>query len=198
MRGVWKRSLVGIPWLTVVACGGAADPGASFENGSTVECREGEIEELSPTGEVRGCYIAGDGDRDGSFPLDNCPDVSNGPDTPGATGATIQADSDGDGLGDACDTCPQGECPPAADGDADGVPDLADDCPSVPNAAQADMDGDGTGDACDPDEDGDGVANAADNCPLVYNPRQCDENGDGIGNRCEVKPVTAPVDGCQD
>ena len=40
--------------------------------------------------------------------------------------------------------------PPAADSDGDGVPDSSDNCPNVANPApQADTDGDGVGDACD-------------------------------------------------
>lgn len=62
--------------------------------------------------------------------LDNCPTVPN----------AGQADSNGDGIGDAC--------PPDADGD--GVSDFDDNCPTIPNADQADSDGDGLGDACAP------------------------------------------------
>ncbi|MDQ4065544.1 MAG: thrombospondin type 3 repeat-containing protein, partial [Actinomycetota bacterium] len=62
---------------------------------------------------------------------DNCPNVAN----------ADQADSDGDGTGDACDTPP--------DSDGDGVPDASDNCPDVANADQADRDADGVGDACD-------------------------------------------------
>ena len=40
---------------------------------------------------------------------------------------------------------------PLADTDGDGVPDVNDNCPNVPNSDQADSDGDGFGDACPPD-----------------------------------------------
>src|SRR2546426_5662364 len=37
-----------------------------------------------------------------------------------------------------------------ADSDGDGIPDAADNCPEVPNPDQSDLDGNGVGDVCDP------------------------------------------------
>ena len=99
---------------------------------------------------------------------DNCPLVYN-PD---------QADSDNNGVGDACQSA-------VVDTDQDGIRDSADNCPSVANADQADLDGDGQGDACDSDIDGDGVANSVDAFPRDST-ESVDTDGDGIGNNADT------------
>jgi hypothetical protein len=115
----------------------------------------------------------GDGIPNGT---DNCPSVAN----PG------QQDADDDGVGDACDSTPNG------DDDGDGVGNGTDNCPNVANAGQQDTDHDGVGDACDStpngDNDGDGVGNGTDNCPAVANPGQQDSDHDGIGDACDSTP----------
>lgn len=100
---------------------------------------------------------------------DNCPDVPND-----------QQDSDGDGVGDACDPDLG-----TVDGDGDGVADLVDNCVAVANTTQANLDGDALGDACDPDDDGDGVDDVSDNCAAVANALQRDSDGDGVGDACD-------------
>ena len=109
-----------------------------------------------------------DDDNDGILDIDdNCPLTSN----------ASQLDTDGDTMGDVCDT----------DDDGDGILDVNDNCPLTPNANQADSDGDGIGDVCeDPnDNDGDGIINEIDNCIETANPDQEDLDGDDIGDICD-------------
>ncbi|XXX77706.1 DNRLRE domain-containing protein [Sorangium sp. So ce134] len=131
-----------------------------------------------------GSVGSADGDGDGATAgagsgCDNCVDAYN-PD---------QSDADGDGFGDACDSCAGSG---ADDSDGDGVCDGADNCVGAYNPDQSNADGDGFGDACDfcagsgsSDGDGDGLCDdGVDNC-WHYNPDQSDADGDGLGDPCD-------------
>lgn len=90
-------------------------------------------------------------------------------------------DRDDDGIGDACDNCPNKLNPDQADADEDGVGDACDRC--------TDIDGDG---AADPEFSSPTPTCRIDNCPATPNPDQLDGDGDGFGDRCD--PCT-DVDG---
>lgn len=114
------------------------------------------------------------------------------------------ADTDGDGVTDDIDQCPNVAGPaenhgcPWGDADGDGVTDNLDKCPNTPGPAE--------NDGCPwPDTDGDGVTDNVDQCPKVAGPKEnngCpwpDRDGDGVPDRidnCPDEPGTAENQGC--
>lgn len=105
-------------------------------------------------------------------------------------------DSDGDGLIDRLDKCPNtpGTIEGCPDTDGDGIVDSKDDCPDVA----------GTLNGC-PDTDGDGFADNKDECPTVAGTiNGCPENdkdtdGDGISDGKDACPtVPGTINGCPD
>lgn len=162
----------------------------SFEGISSLlsDCSDELIEEFA---EVNGCIYSGNvtgtkswdpstGEDPPSFPTrddfdgdsiedsaDNCV-YSYNPD---------QADSDGDGVGDFCES--------ETDSDEDGIIDDEDNCPYRYNPSQTDIDRDGIGNDCDEDRDGDGISNFSDNCSYDENYDQTDLDDDGTGDICD-------------
>jgi hypothetical protein len=130
-------------------------------------------------------YFGKDTDNDGIFdPLDNCPERSN----------RSQDDSDGDGIGDYCDTEPNVA---DVDTDGDGVSDSIDNCPAISNEVQDNLDGDEQGDACDEDIDNDGISNDIENSYSFLNPKDpsdalADQDNDGASNLYEILNAKDP------
>lgn len=109
-------------------------------------------------------------------------------------------DSDGDGVPDRLDKCPNTPrgtpvdatgCP--LDSDGDGVPNFRDKCPNTPPGAKVNVDG------CSIDDDRDGVPNDIDQCPgtpygVPVDSRGCplDTDGDGVPNKIDECPGTLP------
>ena len=98
----------------------------------------------------------------------------------------FSADGDGDEVIDADDNCDGVSNPDQRDTDGDGIGDLCDVCPQVDDD-QRDSDGNGVGDACQ-DTDRDEVLDQFDNCPGIENADQGDSDGDGIGDPCDPEP----------
>jgi outer membrane protein OmpA-like peptidoglycan-associated protein/opacity protein-like surface antigen len=110
-------------------------------------------------------------------------------------------DSDGDGVPDYMDNCPNTPkgvavdahgCPLDADGD--GVPDYLDKCPDTPKGVRVDSIG------CPLDSDGDGVPDYLDKCPNTPKGMQVDATGCPV-KKCKDLPAGIPAsaigpDGC--
>ena len=92
-------------------------------------------------------------------------------------GAPI-TDSDGDGVRDEDDNCPQVSNPGQENSDGDPLGDACDNCPQMTNNDQADADNDRVGDVCD-------------NCGENFNPGQEDCDNNGIGDACD--PYTVDI-----
>lgn len=128
-------------------------------------------------------------------------------------------DTDGDGIYDKDDECPEtpgleiyNGCP---DSDGDGIEDRMDECPNVAGLAQfngcPDTDGDGIADPKDecptvaglaalngcPDADGDGIKDSEDKCPNEAGPKEnngCpwkDKDNDGVLDKDDECPEVA-------
>jgi hypothetical protein len=130
--------------LSPIALGG----GAALGSPTTGPIRLG-VADLDPN-DVDGDQVAN--------AADDCPNVYNPANFPAGCSpvdpVTGQCDSDGNGVGDACQVCADTACQNLLDTDGDGVPDYnpsgagLDNCPNAYNPLQEDADNDGVGDAC--------------------------------------------------
>ena len=71
------------------------------------------------------------------------------------------------------------------DSDGDGIADSLDNCPNTYNTSQADFDRDDLGNLCDSDDDNDGVPDSSDAFPLDAT-ESVDTDHDGIGNKADT------------
>ena len=127
----------------------------------------------------------------GSFQIDNL--------TLGEGCSGLTPDSDGDGIEDLCDNCPNDVNDYQDDADSGGIGDICDSCPDDP---QNDADGDGVCGDLDPcpfdspdDTDGDGVCDRDDRCEGFDD--ALDADADGFPDDCDDCPNT-PQPGLRD
>ncbi|MES1944848.1 OmpA/MotB [Salinisphaera sp. PC39] len=108
-------------------------------------------------------------------------------------------DSDGDGVPDIHDECPNTPkgaavdskgCP--LDSDGDGVPDYKDKCPNTPKGVQVGPEG------CPLDSDGDGVPDYKDECPNTPAGTQVDDKGCPLVQDADGDGVPDDRDQCPD
>ncbi|MCH2136956.1 MAG: hypothetical protein MK101_10315, partial [Phycisphaerales bacterium] len=146
-------------------------------------------------------------DADGDW-YDNGFNAADFVDTPGAANYCDFTDSDGDGVIDGQDNCPDMANPDQADCDGDGIGDVCaiadgissdcndngtpdnceddcnfngvpDDC-DVADGTSSDCDGNGIPDECDPDCNANGQADACD----IADGSSSDDNGNGVPDEC--------------
>lgn len=180
-----------LTFLVLLALGGAAQAGTYYDPTNTA----------SNSGKTTGFELYKTIGCPGRGLLDPpCPgDVAAKP-APAAAPVARPADSDGDGVTDDKDRCPN--TPQGAkvnadgcemDGDGDGVVDRLDQCPTTPPGRKVNAQG------CELDGDGDGVLDAQDKCPTTpagakVNADGCelDGDGDGVVDRLDQCPTTPP------
>ncbi len=172
---------------------------ALFGDLDTVQGLRAGCETFPVCGEARGLCMSGDlgeswedlvAAAPGAYPLTFCDTPANEPtcvpSRPGGYQGPTSDDSDGDGIPNATDGCP----------------DIFDPIRPIDAGAQPDADGDGVPDACDdtpvpPDLDGDGVPNTIDVCFEDADESQADGDNDGRGDACDACPTYPnPLRGC--
>ena len=190
------------PWTAVADC--VAFVGPDVAAGDLIYCTTtvGPDGEYTPGGARKCPDSDGDWYDSGFFPEEFM-------DTPGGPNNCDFTDTDGDGIIDAMDNCPELANPDQADCDGDGMGDACaiadgfatdcnengtpdncetdcnfngypDDC-DIANGSSADCDGNGIPDECDADCNGNGVADACD----IANGTSADDNGNGVPDECE-------------
>jgi OOP family OmpA-OmpF porin len=172
-------------------------PNTCFHVVSLADSARGDntLKEISKAGEcvyAKGGDLSSDSTKMNDFVRDVFYDVE---------GAAKPLDSDGDGVVDSLDQCPNTPrgvrvnakgCP--LDSDGDGVYDYLDKCPNTPRGVTVDARG------CPLDSDGDGVYDYLDKCPGTPRSAKVDRRGcwvlEGVRfdtGKSDIKPVSYPV-----
>ena len=143
----------------------------------------------------------GDGICNGGAPSAG-PSACSGSDNCIGTANADQADTDSDGVGNACDNCRAVANQYQEDADNDGRGDACDNCPSVSNADQADSNSDGTGNACELSTAGT-CSGSLTNCADVCVDQNTDPNNCGVcgvscsaGEECAAGACTKIPESC--
>jgi hypothetical protein len=176
------------PWTSAMDC--VAYVGPDPATGDPIYCST----TVGPDGDYTPghAYRCPDGDGDwyvGTFELSIL-------DTPGAANNCDMTDTDGDGVFDAVDNCPNLANPDQADCDGDGYGDacaiadgLSQDCNAngVPDECEGDCNGNGSPDDCD-------IADGTSaDCDANGIPDECDPdcNGNGVPDVCDIADGTS-------
>lgn len=194
---------LGIMAAFVATFFGAPSLGYVIENDTLQKLDPGKIVTsvmLAQSDGTTGTVDGTAGPTDGTTSNDGTTDTSGTTGTADNSNDPMTMDTDGDGLVDALDPCPNeaepnGGCP---DTDGDGTPDFYDQCPSEVGT-------DPTG-CPETDSDGDGVPDSVDSCPGVYGDKTdgcssvVDSDGDGIQDQYDACPTEYGMgsDGCYD
>ena len=210
VQRVFRRSEPFSPYLFVGMGSATTDiKGSGDSRGETVSGGAGILVDLfSSNVSLRAEWRAR---KDNSAPI-NATDrlFSVGVQLPFGPGTPKFIDTDGDGVEDGSDRCPNTPAGASVDAsgceldsDGDGVKDSKDKCPGTPAGVRVNADG------CATDSDGDGVTDDKDMCPgtpkgAKVDARGCELDGDKDGvvdrlDECPNSPAGAQVDikGCE-
>lgn len=108
----------------------------------------------------------------------------------------LGGDTDGDGVPDDADNCPDDPNPDQLDTDGDGVGEVCDNCPASHCLANAHLPGLNCVNPSQRDQDKDNRGDTCDVCPFMASPGVLDTDGDGIGNQCDTCPLPNPYSMC--
>lgn len=210
LQRVFRRDERFSPYLHIGAGFFEVDPaGLSAQNGAMYSGGAGFLLDLFDSNiSLRGEWRYRSDDALPNNLADNL--FSVGLQLPFGAGKPKWVDTDGDGVADGLDRCPNTRTGVSVDAygcevdsDGDGVKDSMDECPNTPAGVAVNAKG------CAQDSDGDGVSDDKDRCPNTPAGAAVDENGceldgdgDGVVDRLDqcpnsAKGVQVDIKGCE-